>query len=64
MKVAGVAEVAPASDYISLSLDNALAEEEYTLSVSNEAVKIVAGGSGGYGVVGMDCLYNACTFSI
>ena len=47
LKVAGVAEVAPASDYISLSIDNALAEEEYTLSVSNEAVKIVAGGYGG-----------------
>ena len=41
------AEQTPASNYISLSLDNSLAEEEYTLSVSNESVKIVAGGYGG-----------------
>ena len=47
LKVGGVAKVAPKSNYISLSLDKSLAEEEYTLSVSNEAVKIVAGGYGG-----------------
>ena len=38
---------APESNYIALLLDNSLAEEEYKLSVSNEAVKIVAGGYGG-----------------
>ena len=47
LKVGGVAKVAPKSNYISLSLDKALAEEEYTLAVSNESVKIVAGGYGG-----------------
>ena len=41
------AESAPESNYIALSLDNSLAEEEYHLSVSTESVKIVAGGYGG-----------------
>ena len=41
------AEKAPASNYIALSIDKSLAEEEYQLSVSNEAVKIVGGGYGG-----------------
>ena len=41
------AESAPVSNYISIALDNSLAEEEYHLSVSNDAVKIVAGGYGG-----------------
>ena len=41
------AESAPESNYIALSLDNSLAEEEYHLSVSAESVKIVAGGYGG-----------------
>ena len=41
------ARSAPATNYISLSLDGSLAEEEYHLSVSNEAVKIVGGGYGG-----------------
>ena len=41
------AESAPATNYIALSLDSSLAEEEYHLSVSNEAVKIVGGGYGG-----------------
>lgn len=40
-------ESAPATNYIALSLDGSLAEEEYHLSVSNEAVKIVGGGYGG-----------------
>ena len=43
----GVAKVAPKSNYILFVLDKRLAEEEYKLSVSNEAVKIVAGGYGG-----------------
>ena len=47
LKVGGVAKTAPKSNYISLTLDKSLAEEAYTLSVSNEAVKIVAGGYGG-----------------
>ena len=47
LKLGGVAKVGPKSNYISLALDKSLAEEEYTLSVSNEAVKIVAGGYGG-----------------
>ena len=42
-----VAEQTPANNYISLALDKSLAEEEYSLSVSNESVKIVAGGYGG-----------------
>jgi hexosaminidase len=41
------AEQTPANNYISLALDKSLAEEEYSLSVSNESVKIVAGGYGG-----------------
>ena len=47
-----IANVAPQRNYISLSLDKSLAEEEYHLSVSRDAVKIVAGGYGGafYGV--------------
>ena len=42
----------PKSNYISLTLDKKLAVEEYRLSVSHDAVKIVAGGYGGafYGV--------------
>ena len=46
------AKVAPKSNYISLALDKSLAEEEYHLSVSRDAVQIVAGGYGGafYGV--------------
>ena len=47
LKVGGEVEVAPKSNYISLSLDKSLAEEEYKLSVSNESVQIVAGGYGG-----------------
>ena len=47
LKLGGVAKVAPKSNYISLALDKSLAEEEYKLSVSNEAVVIVAGGYGG-----------------
>ena len=43
----GVATKAPKSNYISLALDNSLAEEEYHLSVSRDAVQIVAGGYGG-----------------
>ena len=42
-----VAEQTPEKNYISIALDKSLAEEEYTLSVSNESVKIVAGGYGG-----------------
>ena len=37
----------PKSNYISITLDNSLVEEEYKLSVSTESVKIVAGGYGG-----------------
>lgn len=37
----------PKNNYIALVCDKTLAEEEYKLSVSNEAVKIVAGGYGG-----------------
>ncbi len=43
----GVATDAPQSNFISLALDGSLAEEEYHISVSNEAVRIVAGGYGG-----------------
>ncbi len=46
LKVATAAK-APKSNYISLALDKRLAEEEYRLSVSREAVHIVAGGYGG-----------------
>ena len=41
------AKVAPKSNYISLALDKSLVEEEYHLSVSRDAVQIVAGGYGG-----------------
>ena len=40
-------EQTPTSNFISFTIDSVLAEEEYKLSVSNEAVKIVAGGYGG-----------------
>ena len=43
----GASKKAPKSNYISLALDKKLAEEEYRLSVSHEAVRIVAGGYGG-----------------
>ena len=42
-----VADNLPANNYIAISLDKSLGEEEYALSVSNDAVKIVAGGYGG-----------------
>lgn len=45
--VGGVEKSAPQSNYISLELDKTLAEEEYRLSVSTDAVKIVGGGYGG-----------------
>ena len=41
------AESAPESNYIALTLDKSLAEEEYRLSVSKESVTIVGGGYGG-----------------
>ena len=47
LAVGGVENVAPAANYVSLSLDCSLAEEEYRLSVSNDAVRIVGGGYGG-----------------
>ena len=47
LPVKGAEKVAPASNYISISLDKQLAKEEYKLSVSQESVNIVAGGYGG-----------------
>ncbi len=47
LKVGGEADVAPKSNYISLSIDKKLAEEEYKLSVTRESVQIVAGSYGG-----------------
>ena len=43
----GVATKTTKSNYISISLDKLLAEEEYHLAVSNDSVQIVAGGYGG-----------------
>ena len=47
LAVSGVENVAPAANYVSLSLDCSFAEEEYRLLVSNDAVQIVGGGYGG-----------------
>ncbi len=52
ISVKSVEKVAPVGNYISIALDKSLAEEEYHLSVSSDAVTIVGGGYGGafYGV--------------
>ena len=42
-----VAVEAPNRNFISISLDNSMAEEAYRLSVSRESVRITAGGYGG-----------------
>ena len=47
LRISNVVNVAPKNNYISILLDETLAEEEYHLSVSKESVKIVAGGYGG-----------------
>ena len=47
LAVQGVVAEAPQQNYISLALDESLAEEEYRLSVSSEAVQIIGGGYGG-----------------
>lgn len=52
LRLKRLSKVAPQSNYISLALDQTLGEEEYRLSVSRDAVRIVAGGYGGafYGI--------------
>ena len=47
LAVGSTAKVAPSTNYISFALDASLAEEEYRLSVSHDAVQIVGGGYGG-----------------
>ena len=47
VKVQSAEKIDTENNYISISLDKSLAVEEYHLSVSNESVKIVAGGYGG-----------------
>lgn len=47
LALGSTAKVAPSTNYISFSLDASLAEEEYRLSVSHDAVQIVGGGYGG-----------------
>ena len=47
LKLSKVAKVAPKQNYISIMLDKNLATEEYKLTVSKDAVKIIAGGYGG-----------------
>ncbi|MBR2352538.1 MAG: family 20 glycosylhydrolase [Alistipes sp.] len=43
----GAVKCTPRSNYIALALDKSLAEEEYSLAVSSDAVIIAAGGYGG-----------------
>ncbi len=45
--VQGVVKEAPEQNFIAISIDNTLAEEEYALVVSRDAVRITAGGYGG-----------------
>ena len=47
LKVSIVSKVTPKTNYISIALDKSLAFEEYKLTVSGNAVQIVAGGYGG-----------------
>ena len=47
LKVGLVSKVTPKKNYISIALDKSLAFEEYKLTVSSNAVQIVAGGYGG-----------------
>lgn len=47
LAVYSTSKVVPSRNYISIAIDGTLAREEYRLSVSRDAVKIVAGGYGG-----------------